>query len=113
MNSVSRSFTKRQVQKEFAKMYDEMRCEAFKQNCDDIMQQSIAITLSAMSMHGYTKEQLHEVYEWIIEVISFPDFFGKKLTSAIAIKKCEELGIDLNRVHVGVEMIDNEVKETA
>lgn len=86
--------------------YDLIRCEAFKQNCDDIARQVIAIMITALDMHGYEQKQIAESYEWFLEVLNFPAFFGRKMSTTVAEKKCEELGIDLSRVHVEVEMID-------
>ncbi|MBR1527774.1 MAG: hypothetical protein IJ642_00560 [Oscillospiraceae bacterium] len=89
--------------------YDLIRCEAFKQNCDDITRQAIAMVICALAMHGYGKKRLNRIYEWILEILNFPAFFGRKMSTTVAEKKCEELGIDLGRVHVEVEMIDNDI----
>lgn len=97
---------KKTAQQEFLRQYEEMRCEAFKQNKDDITRQAVAVMIFALSMHGYGEKRLNRVFEWFLEFLDFPEVFGKKLTTAVAEKKCEELGIDLNRVHVEVEMID-------
>lgn len=111
MKSVSKAFMSRQAQKtakaEFLRQYEEMRCETFKQNVDDITRQAVAMVICALAMHGYGAKRLNRLYEWILDILNFPAFFGKKLTTSAAEKKCEELGIDLSRIHVEVEVIEN------
>lgn len=121
MKSAGKNFMTRKAQQAAEKAaknliqenYDLIRCEAFKQNRDDMARQTVSILLCALAAHGYGKKRLSDVYEWFLEILNYPEFFGKKLTTEATEKKCAEMGIDLSRIHVEVEMIDNEVKETA
>lgn len=111
MKSAGKAFMTRQARKlaqeEFLKHYDDMRCESFLQNATDIARQISAVWIASQAMHGKEPEQISKEYEWFLEVLNFPDFFGKKLSTSAAEKKCEELGIDLNRIKIEVEVIDN------
>lgn len=104
MNSVGRSFTKRQVQKEFAKQYDMLRTECFKQNFEDITRQAISVMISGMLMQGYSEEQCKEIFEILVDMFEMPEFFGRAITTDVTIAKCKELGIDLNRIKVNAEI---------
>lgn len=116
MKSAGKAFMTRQAQKiavkatqnMLAEHYDMIRCEAFKQNINDIARQITAVNIASQAMNGKEPEQIRKEYEQFLEVLNFPEFFGKKLNTSVAEKKCEELGIDLNRIKIEVEMIDND-----
>jgi len=94
------------AQEEFLKYYDEMRCESFMQNVNDIARQITAVWIASQAMHGKEPEQIRKEYEQFLEALNLPAFFGKKLTTSAAEKKCEELGIDLSRIKIEVEVIE-------
>lgn len=104
MNAVNKSFTKRQVQKEFAKQYDMLRTECFKQNFEDITRQTVSVMISGMLMQGYSEEQCKEIFEILVDMFAMPKFFGRAITTDVTIAKCEELGLDLNRIKVNAEI---------
>lgn len=111
MKSAGKAFMTRKARKlaqeEFLKHYDDMRCESFLQNATDIARQITAVNIASQAMHGKEPEQIHKEYEQFLEVLNLPAFFGKKFNTSVAEKKCEELGIDLNRIKIEVEVIDN------
>lgn len=116
MKAAGKNFMTRQAQKTAQKAaqeliqqnWDLIRCEAFKQNCDDITRQTVSILLYALSVHGYGKKRLSDIYEWFLEVLNYPEFFGKKLNTSATEKRCAAMGIDLSRIKLEVEMIDND-----
>lgn len=108
MNRKAQQIAQKAAQEMIAQNYDLIRCEAFKQNRDDMARQTVSILLCALAAHGYGKKRLSEIYEWFLEILNYPEFFGKKLTTEATEKKCAEMGIDLSRIHVEVEMIDND-----
>lgn len=104
MNATGKNFTKRQVMKEFAKQYDMLRCECFKQNFEDITRQTASVMISGMLMHGYSEEQCKEIFEVLVDMFAMPKFFGRAITTDVTIQKCEEIGIDLSRIKVHADI---------
>lgn len=85
--------------------YVELRNEAFRETSVDVMRQTVAIMLYALSRdeHGYSDTELLQMYEQFVSIINLPTINGTKIRSDdVTNYIVNQLGIDLDRINPGI-----------
>lgn len=80
--------------------YGEIVYEAIRDNAPFVVKQTVAEFLWALSMHGYGRKRLAEIYEWFIGMDSLPHSIMGKTLDAPQIMDLmrDRYGIDFDRI---------------
>lgn len=104
MRALSRKTLRQKVEMETEKYmqdnYAELAYHAVCEQAPNIMQQTEAVLLYALSLHGYGAKRLKDVHDWYCAIMGMPsDLMGKspKMPDVQKIIR-EKYGIDFDRV---------------
>lgn len=70
--------------------YDELCYGALVAFSPNIIKQTEAILLYALSKHGYGEKRLNEIHSWFKSMVDMPDFAGKEPKCTDALKFMHE-----------------------
>lgn len=80
--------------------YEEVVYDAIGMNAPNIVRQTVAEFLLAMSFHGYGAKRLQDMYEWFLTVTNMPGkTLGKEVNAHDVIDTMtKKYGIDFERI---------------
>lgn len=104
--------TVRQKTEEFVTAeYNRIKYETFKEVAPEIMQQTVALMLYGMKLHGYGEVRLNKAMEWFEEAMSFPEIMGKKPSAMDCLKYLEKnYSIDFSSITPNIESFEEFMK---
>lgn len=92
--------TKKYLTQEYNKLaYDAVRAQA-----PELMRQTEAMILYALSQHGYGEKRLNEIHKWFLDITKMPDLLGKTPKCSDCMKYLtDKFGIDFSEVNPRME----------
>ena len=93
--------------------YEEMVYDAVAGNAGYVARQAVAEFMLALKFHGYTAEQLREMYGWYLAVVNMPGkLLGRDVNADDAIRNLSEsCGIDFGQMRLQYQSYEDFCKE--
>lgn len=100
------------VDKYITDNYEEVIYESVSMNAGNIVRQTAAEFLKALSMHGYGAKRLNDAYEWFLAITNL---HGKPMGKSVSAEDCitamEKYGIDFGRIDTEYQSYEDFCRE--